>query len=474
MKKHQKKTRFNIRKTTRTTRRILHAKMKFQSWIKMNTLLRAFLLCVLLTSVNSENKSLEVLNSQAEAEQNNSNTNFLHHFQHFRKQHRNKNKFLDNQNRPNNMKRESLYNTNEPTTTNADEQHQIFLNQSNNVFILAKYGQTVSLPCIIYRQLNQDLTNIHAIWHKLTEKQRPIVLSIGLQQLKQDMRYRVKVVDLIDKQNNDNLKTGQSVELTTSAENQNQTASSDEFNSNSSHEEEKYLIQNWQFEIRKLTYEDAGTYTCLLPLVKPITKNITLQVIPDLVIEPKEASFKVNDKIVIKCKATLKSHHKNGMNKAYTFNNINHTTNPHHQRHQRMHKPNIYWYKENEILKDTDLNRNKIRHDPSQNQQSEYFDDNKIEIDTKQDLDENLLNSVLTINNAKINDSGNYRCIYDNIQEQVTVKVLPDDYFNYKSYLFSSSSSSSASSTFLFFSSAQLFNPIISTGVASFMLFNLL
>ena len=41
----------------------------------------------------------------------------------------------------------------------------------------------------------------------------------------------------------------------------------------------KYTIQNWQFQIRKLTYEDAGTYQCLLPLVKPLTKNITLQVI---------------------------------------------------------------------------------------------------------------------------------------------------------------------------------------------------
>ena len=43
-----------------------------------------------------------------------------------------------------------------------------------------------------------------------------------------------------------------------------------------------YLIQNWQFEIRKLTYDDAGTYQCLLPLVKPISKNIKLQVIRKL------------------------------------------------------------------------------------------------------------------------------------------------------------------------------------------------
>lgn len=44
-----------------------------------------------------------------------------------------------------------------------EQQMQIFLNQSNNIFILAKYGQTVSLPCIIYRQNNQDLSNVYAL-----------------------------------------------------------------------------------------------------------------------------------------------------------------------------------------------------------------------------------------------------------------------------------------------------------------------
>ena len=46
-----------------------------------------------------------------------------------------------------------------------------------------------------------------------------------------------------------------------------------------SHLRTRYSIQNWQLEIRKLTYDDAGTYQCLLPLVKPITRNVTLQVI---------------------------------------------------------------------------------------------------------------------------------------------------------------------------------------------------
>jgi hypothetical protein len=43
--------------------------------------------------------------------------------------------------------------------------------------------------------------------------------------------------------------------------------------------EKDYLIENWQFEIRKVTFEDAGTYQCLLSLVKPITRNITLKIL---------------------------------------------------------------------------------------------------------------------------------------------------------------------------------------------------
>jgi hypothetical protein len=41
-----------------------------------------------------------------------------------------------------------------------DQSQQIFINQTNNLFILAKYGQTVNLPCVIYKEKNQDLTNV--------------------------------------------------------------------------------------------------------------------------------------------------------------------------------------------------------------------------------------------------------------------------------------------------------------------------
>ena len=104
------------------------------------------------------------------------------------------------------------------------------------------------------------------------------MLSIGLQQLKQDMRYRVKVADLNEEDRPKNSKKKRKTTFTYVNDSEGNENSS--LNEKSLHEkQEKYLIQNWQFEIRKLTYEDAGTYTCLLPLVTPITKNVTLQVI---------------------------------------------------------------------------------------------------------------------------------------------------------------------------------------------------
>ena len=86
------------------------------------------------------------------------------------------------------------------------------------------------------------------------------------------MRYRVKVVELTDSNGDSTKKKRKTLTYVNGDENMSE-------NSSILNDLDKYLIQNWQFEIRKLTYEDAGTYTCLLPLVKPITKNITLQVI---------------------------------------------------------------------------------------------------------------------------------------------------------------------------------------------------
>ncbi len=163
----------------------------------------------------------------------------------------------------------------------------IYINQSNNMYILAKFGQTISLPCMIVRQKNPDLVNVHAIWHKLAERQRPQVLSIGLQQLKQDLRYRVKVTNVatnrsatpraLSEQTNDSENVNDASEVSIQQPQQQQQQQSQN-NRNG-----KHIVQNWSFEIRKLTFEDSGTYQCLLPLVKPITKNITLQVIRKLI-----------------------------------------------------------------------------------------------------------------------------------------------------------------------------------------------
>ena len=87
------------------------------------------------------------------------------------------------------------------------------------------------------------------------------------------MRYRVKEVNLSSRDNN----------ILPQRENQNLSYALFNLNETENNfldiEKPKYLIQNWEFEIRKLTYEDTGTYVCLLPLAKPITKNVTLQVI---------------------------------------------------------------------------------------------------------------------------------------------------------------------------------------------------
>ena len=89
------------------------------------------------------------------------------------------------------------------------------------------------------------------------------------------MRYRVKVTDL--KQSNINLTKN----MVKNDDSEVYSIDNNENNINNNQDQQtqpKYSVQNWQFEIRKLTYEDAGTYQCLLPLVNPIYKNITLQV----------------------------------------------------------------------------------------------------------------------------------------------------------------------------------------------------
>lgn len=156
-------------------------------------------------------------------------------------------------------------------------------------------------------------------------------------------------------------------------------------------------------------------------------------VVADLSIEPKESSnYKVDDKIVLKCRATMRSLHK---------------TPSLHLIHQRQSKSSILWYKENDIIKSSALQTNdgkssdelNAEHegvgmsgdgakDPTDGDQKQLQQQHKhtIEIETKLDTNEQTLNSILTINHAREDDSGKYRCIYDNIQENVQIKVIND------------------------------------------------
>ena len=44
-----------------------------------------------------------------------------------------------------------------------EDKTQIFIKQHNNINVLAKYGQTVTLPCVIHRVNSPDLTNVSFI-----------------------------------------------------------------------------------------------------------------------------------------------------------------------------------------------------------------------------------------------------------------------------------------------------------------------
>ncbi len=92
------------------------------------------------------------------------------------------------------------------------------------------------------------------------------------------MRYRVKVTNLKQITNNNLTELVNSDDSDLDVQDESQTGPRTINSLTSNSNKPKYLIQNWQFEIRKLTYEDAGVYQCLLPLVNPIFKNVTLQV----------------------------------------------------------------------------------------------------------------------------------------------------------------------------------------------------
>ena len=58
---------------------------------------------------------------------------------------------IDNSQEPSSMD-ESLHET--------KKEAQIFIKQPNTIHLMAKYGHTVTLPCVIYRQNTPDLINV--------------------------------------------------------------------------------------------------------------------------------------------------------------------------------------------------------------------------------------------------------------------------------------------------------------------------
>lgn len=162
----------------------------------------------------------------------------------------------------------------------------------------------------------------------------------------------------------------------------------------------EYTMENWQFQIRRLNYEDAGVYQCSLPLAQPIAKNITLQVIPDLTIEPKTGNFKVDNEIEISCQATVRGHNRR-----------------HRSRKHRHHRPTISWYKENDLLKNDGGNNN------SSEPRKYSIHNERVDM---------IFKSTLKVHDATKEDSGKYRCIFENIQEHAAVKVYTEGEYSLK------------------------------------------
>lgn len=98
--------------------------------------------------------------------------------------------------------------------------------------ITAYVGDTVKLPCEV-----AHLGNHHVNWLKIQENNIPLTLTVGYQQFSRNMRYRVARVH-----------------------------------------EKSTRVHSWNFEIRKVAYEDQGLYQCYVKLnsKEKIKANINL------------------------------------------------------------------------------------------------------------------------------------------------------------------------------------------------------
>ena len=129
----------------------------------------------------------------------------------------------------------------------------------------------------------------------------------------------------------------------------------------------------------------------------------------NLMIEPKKGHFKKDEDIMIKCQTVMKSSHHNGKG------------NTAHLK-QRQQRPTINWYKDNEMI--TSDSNHKNHSAP------------RVEIISSHDNTAHLLKSSLLIRSARLEDSGKYMCTYENIQEQVSVRISIDRKINFKIFFF--------------------------------------
>ena len=53
-----------------------------------------------------------------------------------------------------------IENNQEPPASRIEKEESIFINQPSTIHLAAKYGHTVTLPCVIYRQNTIDLINV--------------------------------------------------------------------------------------------------------------------------------------------------------------------------------------------------------------------------------------------------------------------------------------------------------------------------
>jgi hypothetical protein len=53
-----------------------------------------------------------------------------------------------------------IENSQEPSLSLIEKEENIFINQPGTIHLAAKYGHTVTLPCVIYRKNTLDLINV--------------------------------------------------------------------------------------------------------------------------------------------------------------------------------------------------------------------------------------------------------------------------------------------------------------------------